>query len=222
VDIVVCLVTVAVAYLLGSIPTGYLVGRAKGVDVRKVGSGNIGATNAFRTLGKRAGTLVLLADALKGWLAACPMPVLVQKLVAPSEPADPATQEYLQIIAGVVAILGHNYTCWLQFKGGKGIATSGGVLLALTPITFVAGLVAWIIVCAATRYVSLGSIAAALVLPVATWLAPPHSPRMIVVTGVMGALAIYKHKGNIERLLNGTESRIGRPKSPPSTEVSPP
>ncbi len=220
-DIVVCLVTVAVAYLLGSIPTGYLVGRAKGVDVRKVGSGNIGATNAFRTLGKRAGVLVLLADALKGWLAAGPMPVIVQRLIAPSAPPDLATQEYLQIIAGVVVILGHNYTCWLQFKGGKGIATSAGVLLALTPITFAAGLAAWIVVCVVTRYVSLGSIAAALVLPIASWLAG-YSFRLVVVTGVMGALAIYKHKGNIERLLNGTESRIGRPKSPPSTGALPP
>ena len=221
-DIVVCLVTIAVAYLLGSIPTGYLVGRAKGVDVRKVGSGNIGATNAFRVLGKRAGVLVLLADALKGWLAASPMPVLVQRLVAPSAGQDPATQEYLQIIAGVVVILGHNYTCWLKFKGGKGIATSAGVLLALVPITFAVGLATWIVVCMLTRYVSLGSIAAAAVLPIATWLAPPHSPRMIVVTAVMGALAIYKHKGNIERLLNGTESRIGQPKSPPSTGALPP
>ena len=221
-DIVVCLVTVAVAYLLGSIPTGYLVGLAKGVDVRKVGSGNIGATNAFRTLGKRAGALVLLVDALKGWLATRPMPMLVQQMVAPSAPQDLATQEYLQIIAGVVVILGHNYTCWLHFKGGKGIATSAGVLLALVPITFAAGLGTWIIVCWLTKYVSLGSIAAAVVLPIATWLTPHQSPRMIVVTGVMGALAIYKHKGNIERLLNGTESRIGQPKSPPSTGALPP
>jgi glycerol-3-phosphate acyltransferase PlsY len=221
VDIVVCLVTVALAYLLGSIPTGFLVGRAKGVDVRKVGSGNIGATNVFRTLGKRAGVFVLLADALKGWLAASLVPDLVQRFLAPSAGQDPATREYLQILAGVVAILGHNYTCWLGFKGGKGIATSAGVLLALVPVTFAAGLIAWIIVCAATRYVSLASIAAAIVLPIAT-LAAGYSFRLVAVTVVMGALAIYKHKGNIERLLNGTESRLGRPKSPPSTGVLPP
>jgi len=208
-------VTTVVAYLLGSIPTGYLVGRAKGVDVRKVGSGNIGATNAFRTLGKTAGILVLLVDALKGYVAASQVPTIVQRLIAPSVPPDEATREYLQIIAGVVVILGHNYTCWLHFKGGKGIATSAGVLAALIPITFAIGLGTWIIVCVATRYVSVASIAAALVLPIATWLAH-YSLRMIVVAGVMCLLAIYKHKGNIERLMNGTESKIGRPKSPPS------
>ena len=207
--------TTVVAYLLGSIPTGYLVGRAKGVDVRKVGSGNIGATNAFRTLGKTAGILVLLVDALKGYVAASQVPTIVQRLIAPSVPPDEATREYLQIIAGVVVILGHNYTCWLHFKGGKGIATSAGVLAALIPITFAIGLGTWIVVCVATRYVSVASISAALVLPIATWLAH-YSLRMIVVAGVMCLLAIYKHKGNIERLMNGTESKIGGRKSPPS------
>ncbi len=217
-DIVVCLVTVAVAYLLGSIPTGFLVGRAKGIDVRKVGSGNIGATNAFRALGKTAGALVLLVDALKGYLAASPVPALVQHLIAPSVVQDDATRDYLQIIAGVVVILGHNYPCWLRFKGGKGIATSAGVLAALMPVTFAVGLGTWIVVCLATRYVSVASIAAALVLPLATWLAD-YSYRKIIIAGVMCALAIYKHKGNIERLMNGTENRIGQRKTPPPTEA---
>ena len=220
-DIVVCLVSAAVAYLLGSIPTGYLVGRARGVDVRKVGSGNIGATNAFRTLGTTAGALVLLADALKGWVAAKLVPIIVRRLLAPTSLQDSASQEYLSIITGIVAILGHNYTCWLHFKGGKGIATSAGVLAALTPITFMVGLATWLVVCAATRYVSLGSIAAALVLPIATWLAG-YSFRLVAITAVMAILAIYKHKGNIERLLNGTESRIGQRKTPPPTGATSP
>jgi glycerol-3-phosphate acyltransferase PlsY len=220
VDIVVCVVTIAVAYLLGSIPTGYLVGRAKGVDVRKVGSGNIGATNVFRTLGTAAGAVVLLVDALKGWLAAKLAPMVVSRLIAPGSSADEATQEYLQIIAGVVVILGHNYTCWLHFKGGKGIATSAGVLLALTPKTCGIALIAWVLLCATTRYVSLASITAALVLPVATF-AVGYSRRMVIITGVMGLLAIYKHKENIKRLMNGTESRIGQRKCPPTTGALP-
>src|SRR6266571_2675435 len=109
-------------YLLGSIPTGYLVAAARGVDIRTVGSGNIGATNVFRFLGKPAGIFVLLADALKGWLAV----YIAIKIMAPifRIPEHQLTFEWLKICAGVCAILGHNFTCWLHFKGGKGIATS--------------------------------------------------------------------------------------------------
>ena len=223
VDILVCLTTALIAYLLGSIPTGFLVGKAKGIDVRKVGSGNIGATNAFRTLGTRAGIFVLVADGLKGWLAVSVVPELAHRFVAPSSLWDTPTQEYLKIIAGVVVILGHNYTCWLRFKGGKGIATSAGVLAALIPLTFVISLSTWIVICLATRYVSVASIAASLMLPIATWAVhnftrlDGYDFRMIIVAAVMGALAIYKHKGNIERLMNGTESKIGQKKIPPPT-----
>ena len=206
-EIAVCLTTAVVAYLLGSIPTGYLVGMAKGIDVRKVGSGNIGATNAFRILGKGAGILVLFVDALKGWLAAALVPKFAHDLLN----ATGGDIEYLRIIGGVMVILGHNYTCWLKFKGGKGIATSAGVLIALIPWAFAVGLVAWVTVFFLTRYVSLASLAAAVSLPFATW-ASGGSYTLLVMATILSVLAIYKHKPNIERLLNGTENKLGRKK----------
>jgi glycerol-3-phosphate acyltransferase PlsY len=209
VEIVCYVVTALLAYLLGSVPTGFLVAQAKGVDIRAVGSGNIGATNVLRTLGKPAGIFVLFVDALKGWLAVVLMTRLV--LLAFGLGADGARLEVCQITAALSAILGHNYTCWLHFKGGKGIATSAGVLLALVPWALVAIFVVWIVVFALTRYVSLGSLAASAALPFASW-ATHESLTKVIVTGAMAALAIYKHKGNIHRLLNGTEPRFGQKK----------
>ena len=198
------------AYLLGSIPTGFLVARAKGIDIRTVGSGNIGATNAFRVLGKAAGTFVLLADFLKGLLACGVVPWLLFH-----------TGEFAQvrvgpeIIAGLCAVLGHNYPVWLAFKGGKGIATSAGVLTALVPWSLVTILSVWIVLFLLTRYVSIGSIAAAAALPFATWIFY-RNWTLTAVTGAMGALAIYKHRGNIQRLINGTEARFTRKKEDPT------
>jgi acyl phosphate:glycerol-3-phosphate acyltransferase len=209
-----CIVTALIAYLLGSIPTGYLMGRARGIDLRTMGSGNIGATNAFRILGKPAGTFVLVVDGLKGWVSVALIPGLVCKLLNVS--ADFEMREYLAMIAGVFAILGHNYTCWLKFKGGKGIATSAGVLAALIPVAFVVGLTTWIIVCLLTKYVSVASMTAAFSLPFAAW-AGHSSHRLIAVAAILGALAIYKHKANLERLRKGTENKIGGKKAPPAT-----
>src|SRR2546422_2834026 len=210
------LLTAVVAYLLGSIPTGFLVAKARGIDIRTVGSGNIGATNVFRSLGTPAGVVVLLADALKGWLAV----VVVVRLVyrAFGWASDPQGQEWLAICAGLAAILGHNYTCWLHFKGGKGIATTAGVVLALVSWSFLIILGVWVVVFALTRYVSLASIAAAFSLPFAAWLTG-QSFTMIVIMAAMGALAIYKHKANIRRLINGTENRIGSKKMPPAPDA---
>lgn len=198
------------AYLLGSIPTGFLVAKARGIDIRTVGSGNIGATNVFRFLGKPAGIFVLFADALKGWLAVVTVSWIVNQALHLSQ--DQMTQEWLKICAGVAAILGHNYTCWLHFKGGKGIATSAGVLTALVPWTLVIILSVWIVVFALSRYVSLASICASFALPFAAWLTH-ESVTMIVITAALGFLAIYKHKANIKRLLNGTESRLALKKT---------
>jgi len=199
----------AAGYLLGSIPTGYLVAKAKGIDIRTVGSGNIGATNVFRILGKPAGIFVLTADALKGFLACGLVVKLAVMVVAPGSIAQ--TKLYLAIIGGIAAILGHNYTCWLNFKGGKGIATSAGVLVALVPQAFVALLLIWIVVFAISRYVSLASIVGAFCLPFAVWLTEGNV-TLTTITGALGALAIYKHKANIQRLLAGTENRIGKKK----------
>jgi glycerol-3-phosphate acyltransferase PlsY len=192
--------TAIVSYLLGSIPTGYLVAKARGIDIRTVGSGNIGATNVFRVLGKPAGVTVLLVDALKGFVAC--------RFVAFGASAPSETHH---MIAGLFAILGHNYTFWLRFKGGKGIATSAGVMLALVPVGFAVAFATFLIVLALSRFVSLSSIVAAIALPIGVWLAG-GTTRMIALTTFFGTMAIYKHRANIRRLVAGTESRIGQKK----------
>ena len=199
------------AYLLGSIPTGYLVARTRGIDIRQVGSGNIGATNVVRVLGKPVGVAVLLADVLKGWLAVVLIPDLSFSLLG-LEPAGSA-REHHQLLAALAAVLGHNYTLWLRFRGGKGIATSAGVLLALVPWALLIITLVWVVVMALTRYVSLASICASLVLPFACWLTG-ESRTLIWVTAGMAALAIFKHRPNILRLLKGTESRFGVKEAP--------
>jgi acyl phosphate:glycerol-3-phosphate acyltransferase len=206
------IVIAAAAYLLGSIPTGYLVARAKGIDIRTVGSGNIGATNVFRILGKPAGIFVLVMDGLKGF-AACSW---MADFVFQSFAVAPDQSENLRILAGICAVLGHNYTCWLKFKGGKGIATSAGVYFALAPQAVLIAISAWIVLFLLTRYVSVASIASAVALPTAVWFTK-DSVLLGAVTTVLGLLAIYKHKGNIQRLLNGTESRISFKKKETTT-----
>jgi acyl phosphate:glycerol-3-phosphate acyltransferase len=207
------IVTAVAAYLLGSIPTGFLVAQAKGIDIRQVGSGNIGATNVFRILGKPAGIFVLVVDGLKGWVACDMISGFVYNYLSHHggsllEARSLPREESFRIVAGLAAILGHNYTCWLKFKGGKGIATSAGVLAALVPWALIIILGIWIVVFALTRYVSLGSIAASFSLPLATWFTQ-GSPTLVLVTSAMSALAILKHRANIRRLLDGTESRFG-------------
>ena len=201
-DFLAVLPRIAGAFLLGSIPTGYLVARAKGVDIRQHGSGNIGATNVFRTLGKPLGVLVFILDALKGFAAVW----LAARYGGPS--AWPA------ILAAVAAIAGHNYTPWLGFKGGKGIATSAGVLIALMPWAVLAIALVWFAVFFATRYVSLASICASAALPVAVgalWFygCGGNAP-LLGFSVLIAALAIWRHRSNIERLMAGTEHRFER------------
>jgi glycerol-3-phosphate acyltransferase PlsY len=116
----------------------------------------------------------------------------------------------LPVLAGIGAVLGHNYTCWLKFKGGKGVATSAGVYLALAPWAVLIAMVVFLLAVASTRYVSVGSIAAAVALPAAVWVMTPHNLFLGIVTTALGAMAIYKHKSNIQRLRAGTESRLGQ------------
>ena len=184
-------ITALAAYLLGSIPTGFLVGKARGIDIRTVGSGNIGATNVLRILGKPAGIVVLLADALKGWLAV----VLVTRGIGTAFGEQATTNE--------------RDARWLRFKGGKGIATTAGVLTALVPWALVIIVSLWIVLLAVTRIVSVGSIAASFTLPFASFLTTKNW-KLTLVTGAMGALAIYKHRANIQRLIAGTEPRLGQ------------
>jgi glycerol-3-phosphate acyltransferase PlsY len=169
-----------------------------------VGSGNIGATNAMRVLGKPIGIAVLLLDAAKGFGAVCLSVFLAGKFNADANP------ETLRVIAGIFAVLGHNYTCWLKFKGGKGIATTAGVYLALAPLPLLIALVVFVLAVAFTRYMSVGSIAGAIALPAAVWAMPPHNLLLGVVTTALGVMAIYKHKSNIQRLMAGTENRFGK------------
>ena len=181
-------------YLLGSIPFGYLLGRWQGVDLHREGSGNIGAANAVRVLGKSAGFAVLILDALKGVLA-CWL----------------ASSEMLQIVAGFAAVLGHNFPCWLRFQGGKGIATSAGVLLMLAPKSLAIAVGVFLILTAATRVVSVGSLGASIVLPFAVWFVKGWG-ELLAATTLMGLLAVYQHRDNIRRLRAGTEPRFGKKK----------
>jgi len=215
--ILIYLPTALGAYLLGSIPAGFLAAKAKGIDIRSVGSGNIGATNAMRVLGKPAGIFVLLMDVAKGYVAAHFLPsLLLNVMLSNIDTISPfVVDEFptLQIIAAIFAVLGHNYTCWLKFKGGKGIATTAGVYLALAPWGLLIALIVFILAVLVTRYVSVGSIAAAAALPVTVWVLTPNNLFLGIVTTALGALAIYKHKGNIQRLMAGTENRLGQKKS---------
>lgn len=196
--------TVVIGFLLGSIPTGYLVAKGRGIDIRSVGSGNIGATNAFRVLGKGPGIFVLLVDGLKGWASARYAGKWALQLL--NSGTMPSTL-WLMIVGGVAAIIGHNFTPWLRFKGGKGIATSAGVLLAWSPMALAVTLGVWLVVFLGSKYVSLASIAAAMVLPVAIWIAEKSAALTLIATA-LSALAIFKHRANIQRLRQGTENKI--------------
>jgi glycerol-3-phosphate acyltransferase PlsY len=191
------------AYLLGSIPFGYLIVKmGSGSDVRGAGSGNIGATNVTRVAGKAAGLATLLLDIGKGyfavWLAMRWSHGNIRWMMA----------------AGVAVVLGHTFSCWLRFRGGKGVATGLGVFLAIAWQAVLATLLVWLVVVAFWRYVSLGSVVAAAALPILVYLfyAPGHAPPLAVSFGsvAVAMIVIFKHRGNIARLIAGTESRLKR------------
>ena len=160
-------------------------------------------------------------DALKGYAACALLPPLIYNWLAPHysglyvtfqhEPAELQMKFY--VLAGVCAVLGHNYTCWLKFKGGKGIATTAGVYIALAPWPLLIALVVFILAVVITRYISVGSITAAIALPAAVWIMSPQNLLLGIVSTALGALAIYKHKSNIQRLMAGTENRLGKKSS---------
>ena len=192
------------AYLLGSIPTSYIFGKVfKKIDIRKYGSGNVGATNVFRVMGKKYGIAVLIIDMLKGFLAVAILPILFY-----SEPF-PISLDLLKIILGVASICGHIWTVFLKFKGGKGVATSAGVLIGLSPIVMLCSLVVWSIVAFLSKYVSLASIIAALSVPIFMWLLK-QPKQYLIVTSLLAVLVVYKHRSNIGRLLSGQEAKIGQ------------
>jgi glycerol-3-phosphate acyltransferase PlsY len=201
------LVIVILCYLIGSFPSGYLVGKSQGIDIRQHGSGNIGATNVLRVMGKKWGYLVFFCDSLKGFIA-----VKIGVWLAASAGGDTTLAG---VLAGIFCIIGHNYTVWLHFKGGKGIATSIGVLLAIVPIAIVLViLIVWVAVFFVWKYVSLASICAALSLPVAVLALFPFVGHgnywvLLVFSLIVATLAVWRHRSNIDRLVHGKENRFG-------------
>lgn len=196
------LLGVAIAYLAGSIPFAYLAGRAKGIDLRQHGSGNLGSTNAARVLGPRIGGLVYLGDTLKGMLPALVLP----SYVATSRP------DLWAIAFGVAAILGHVKPIFLLGQGGgKGVATAGGVFFGLAPLPAIIALACFAATVAFTRYASLGSIVAAIILPVAIF-AMSGFTALFVISCFIGLFVIWMHRANIGRLRKGTEPKIGERK----------
>ena len=198
------LAVAAVSYLVGSIPFGYLAGLSRGVDIRTVGSGNIGATNVFRTFGPRLGVATFLLDMAKGVAAACVAPWAVWALAGAGD-APPAAA-----LVGTAAVLaGHGFPLFLGFKGGKGVATGLGCALSIVPHTALAALAVWIVVFLATRYVSVGSIAAALGAAAAPWwLDPAAGTAACALVSALALLIVWKHRSNVRRLLAGTENRF--------------
>ncbi len=194
------------SYLVGAIPTSYLAGRIfRGLDLREHGSKNLGATNVYRTLGWRYAIPVGLLDIAKGAI-----PVLV---FAPRV----SDSQLFGLACGVAAILGHVFSVFVRFRGGKGVATAAGVMLGLTPLALGAAALTWLILLASTGYVSLASIAAAAVLPLAVYfLERLDRPEILWLDALVAAAIIWLHRANIRRLLNGTESRFGRRATPPA------
>jgi acyl phosphate:glycerol-3-phosphate acyltransferase len=220
-------------FLLGSVPFGLLISKAYGVDIRKHGSGNIGATNVLRVLGKKPGISCLLLDALKGFL-----PVLIAinlarfhnsspiltldflwNLAGSPPPVSRETAQLIHVLSGLAAILGHNYSPWLGFRGGKGIATSAGVVIALMPFAVIILLFAWFVLFLTTRYVSVASMGAAVLMPLITLWGSWHHGRiqdgtwnkpLFALSCAIALLAVWSHRSNIRRLIDGTENRFQR------------
>jgi glycerol-3-phosphate acyltransferase PlsY len=186
---------ISFAYLLGSIPTGYILGKLSGVDVRQTGSGNVGATNVARAVGKWQGVVTLLADAAKGMI---PVAIGLWLNLQP---------EAIAAIAGA-AFLGHLFPVFLKFRGGKGVATGLGALLVIAPLATFALLGVFVAVVLPTRLVSLSSIIAAAMAPLALWIFF-QPPAIVLLGGFLAAMIVWRHRGNIQRLIAGTEPRFG-------------
>jgi acyl phosphate:glycerol-3-phosphate acyltransferase len=199
----------AVGYLFGSFPAGFFAGRLAGVDVRKEGSGNIGATNVLRVLGKRWGYPVFLIDLFKGVAA-----VRIAFYLVKYWPAAKPYAEYLAILTAIMCVMGHNFPVWLRFKGGKGVATSAGAVFGLMPLGLPCVLLVWAIVFYTTRYVSLASMIGASSLPIFVALFLRwhliDTYAFVYFSILIAGLIIWRHRSNFSRLLKGTEQRFSR------------
>ena len=194
------LIFTIIAYLLGSLPNGLYVANLKGVDIRNEGSKNTGATNVFRVMGPKFGIFVLILDALKGFL-----PLIIAEKFG--------IKGNSLVLIGVIAVIGHTFSPFLNFKGGKGVATSLGIFLYLAPIPMLITLLMFLIVVGITKYVSLGSVLASVVLPILILVMPVNKNLgnnivVFIISALLGSYIIYKHKANIQRLKNGTENKF--------------
>lgn len=187
------------SYLVGAIPNSYLAGKLfKGIDLREHGSGNLGATNVWRTLGPKFAIPVGILDSAKGAI-----PVL---FIAPLA----SDAKLFALACGIMAVLGHVFSIFVGFKGGKGVATAAGVMLGLTPLAVLVTTAVWLVILWTTGYSSLGSIVAAAILPLAAWLLHPADRDLVWMQALVALAIIWFHRSNIRRLLAGTESRFGK------------
>lgn len=195
------LIFVIISYLLGSLPNGLYVANLKGIDIRNEGSKNTGATNVFRVMGAKFGILVLILDALKGFI-----PLFIAEKFG-------VTGNSLVLI-GIIAVIGHTFSPFLNFKGGKGVATSLGIFLYLAPIPMLITLLMFFVVVGITKYVSLGSVLASVMLPLLILFIPVNKNLgnnrevIFIISALLGSYIIYKHRANIQRLKNGTENKF--------------
>lgn len=194
------LIFVIISYLLGSLPNGLYVANLKGIDIRNEGSKNTGATNVFRVMGAKFGILVLILDALKGFI-----PLFIAEKFG-------VTGNSLVLI-GIIAVIGHTFSPFLNFKGGKGVATSLGIFLYLAPIPMLITLLMFFVVVGITKYVSLGSVLASVMLPLLILFIPVNEKLgnkviVFIISALLGSYIIYKHRANIQRLKNGTENKF--------------
>lgn len=190
------------AYLIGSVPFGFLIGKMRGVDVRTVGSKNIGATNVYRTVGKKWGFLAFFCDFLKGFVPT----FLAAALIARSSSLIPHHSS-LPVLVGLACVVGHTLTVFMKFRGGKGVATAFGMMMALIPCPTLCAFGVFVVTVWLSHYISLGSILAAAVLGVAVWFFPAVL-LMRVIADLVAVFVIVKHKSNIQRLLKGCENKI--------------
>ena len=191
------LLFVLLAYLWGAIPASWIAGKLRGIDLRRHGSGNLGATNTFRVLGAKVAAPVMVFDILKGLL---PVVLFSQW--------DGSADWRWELAYGAAAIVGHVFSVYMRFKGGKGVATSAGVMLAEAPVALGIGLIVWLVVLRTTRMVSASSIAAALTV-LALLFVTPVRPEMRILGCAVCLFVVFAHRGNIQRIMNGTESRFG-------------
>ncbi len=192
------------SYLLGAIPIGLILARCKGIDIRRVGSNNIGATNVFRSVGKGWGIATFIGDFIKGFVPAFVVPLVLVRWGS----LAPDTRVAAGLVFGCAAIAGHNWPVYLRFKGGKGVATSAGVLLGVAPVAVAVGLAGWLGLLLITRYVSVASMGAALIIVAWAWI-PPRAGWLLplVLTG-LALLVVLRHRANLRRLFRGEEHRF--------------